>query len=96
MARFIIRVKRADAGQRVQLPDPRDFWLGPTAHGYGISWHRSAARAEYEYSVEWPAPHDAVRFDWAGDEYVFVLDDVDEEAIARARSVQVKQAMGFA
>jgi hypothetical protein len=96
MSRVIVRVDRSAAGQTVQLPGPHEFWLGPTAYGYGISWHRPAARAEYEYSVEWPAPYDPVRFEWAGNEYVFALEGVGEETIVQARSVQVKEGMGFA
>src|SRR5262245_31880908 len=96
MACFLIRVDRAVAGQTVQLPDPREFSLGPSIYGYGICWHRSAGRAEYEYFVAWPAPYDPVRFHWAGEEFIFALDGVGAEAIAQARPVKVKEAMGFA
>ena len=95
MSRIVIRVNRSDASQAVNLPHPHEFWLGPTVYGaYGIQWYRSAARADYEYSVEWPVPFDPVRFDWLGNEYVFCLEGVGDDAIAQARPARVSEAMG--
>jgi hypothetical protein len=85
-----------DAGQRVKLSHPHEFWLGPTLYGpYGIPWFGSAARANYEYWVEWPAPFDPMRFDWLGNDDVFCPEDAGADAIAQARPARVSEAMGF-
>jgi hypothetical protein len=93
MSRIVIRVNRSDASQAVNLPHPHEFWLGPTF--YGIQCYSSAARADYEYWVEWPVPFDPVRFDWLGNEYVFCLEGAGDDATAQARPARVSEAIGF-
>jgi hypothetical protein len=74
---------------------PPGFWLGPTPYGYGINWPRSAGRADCDDGVEWPEPHDPVCLEWDGDEYVFALEGAGDDAIARARPVEIKEGMSF-
>jgi hypothetical protein len=95
MARVVVGVERFAAGQTWRVAHPPGFWLGPTPYGYGISWSRSEGRVDYEYAVVWPEPYDPVRFEWAGDEYVFALEGAGDDAIARARPADVKQGMAF-
>ena len=95
MSRIVIHVDPHVAGQTWRLQHPDGFWLGPTPYGYGLTWYQSEGRSDYEYVVAWPAPHDPVRFEWNGDEYVFALEGAGEAAIAEARVADVKQGMSL-
>jgi hypothetical protein len=95
MSRRVMRVDRFAAGQTWRVHEPPGFWLGPTPHGYGINWSRSEGRADYNYYVAWPEPCDPVCFVWAGDEYVFALEDAGEDAITNVRSADIRKGIGI-
>ncbi len=95
MSRIVVRVDSFVAGQTWRLHESPGFWLGPTPYGYGITWYHSEGRSDYEFAVEWPSPHDPVRFEWKGDDYVFALDGASDSAIDRAAIMEVKRGMSL-
>src|SRR6516165_2097149 len=97
----VIRVASRDMGRNTVLP--QGFVLGTLpGGGYGIRWHRRSDRVadtEYwppwepgglgatMYWFPWEPPHDPVRIEFEGQEFIFCRETASEAEVARARRV---------
>jgi hypothetical protein len=102
----IIRVASYLLGRNTLLAD--GFALGSLpGGGYGIRWQRrqgeprkTAYWSPWEpgglgataYWFSWEPPHDPVRIEFEGQEYVFCLETASEEEVKRARRLTYQQA----
>jgi hypothetical protein len=101
----VVRIASHVLGWNTMLSD--GFALGSLpGGGYGIRWRRSPGghgETKYwspwepgdlgatEYWFPWEPPHDPVRIDFEGQEYVFCLETAPEEEVERARRVTYQQ-----
>ena len=97
MSAKVIRVASRTLGWNTLLSD--GFALGTLpGGGYGIRWRRGAGGGETEhwspwepgglgateYYFPWGPPHDPVRIEFEGQEFIFCLDTAPEEEVQGA------------
>jgi hypothetical protein len=89
----VIRVAGHAIGWNASLTE--GFTLGTLpGGGYGILWHRRPAGLGHRlYWLPWGPPHDPVRVDFEGQEFVFCQDTAPEADIARAPLEEFEQLM---
>jgi hypothetical protein len=88
----VIRVATRSLGWNAPLPG--GFALGTLpGGGYGILWHRGPEGLGHRlYWLPWGPPHDPVRIEFEGREFVFCRDTASEADIARARRQGFEQS----
>jgi hypothetical protein len=89
----VIRVAGQALGWNASLSE--DFALGTLpGGGYGILWHRGPAGLGHRsYWLPWGPPHDPVRIEFEGQEFVFCHDTASEADIARAPRMEFEHSM---
>ncbi len=89
----VIRVAPRALGWNASLPD--GFALGTLpGGGYGILWHRGPAGLGHRlYWLSWGPPHDPVRIEFEGQEFVFCQDTASQTDIERAPRQEFEQSM---
>jgi hypothetical protein len=89
----VIRVATHALGWNASLPD--GFVLGTIpGGGYGILWHRGpAGLGQRLYWLSWEPPHDPVRIEFEGQEFVFCQDTASESDVERAPRREFAQSM---
>jgi hypothetical protein len=89
----VIRVAPRRLGWNTSLTD--GFMLGtPPGGGYGIIWHRGPDGLGHRmYWLPWEPPHDPVRIEFEGQEFVVCQDTASEAAINTAPRKEFEQSM---
>jgi hypothetical protein len=89
----IIRVAPRDVGWNRSLSD--GFALGTLpGGGYGIQWRRGPeGLGERQYWLAWEPPHEPVRIEFEGHQFVICLDAATQAEIERAPLAEFRESI---
>jgi hypothetical protein len=87
----VIRIETHALGWNTPLPD--GFALGTLpGGGYGILWHKGTPGLGYRtFWLPWEPPHNPVRIEYDGQEFVFCRDTASEADIKAAARKEFEQ-----